>query len=293
MTSGNCLNLGVIYGAHGEHERLSVELGHSLNDDPIAYVTPIEGNPKAMEAGERYIETNLVNAKPDASSFVYEEREAARIVEEIQNGNFDAVIDFHTTRAPHNDAIWVQSNASPLVFQIARFLHIPDIIIGNHPTYFANYTDGLIVDVSEHPDNKLYEVKNWRYALKELTTDFHEFNSAGECISKLRIWRHIGTLTATSMNLALQDAPDIVQHLPYRDQGPSLLDGRNDGLVYGSADNTYPRKGCVYILGCSTNYLDYEGGEGPFGELIVPAYDHREGGGIYTPSLKMKAYCER
>lgn len=99
MTSSAHRSRVLVVGCQHGDERLGARIHRYLirNRSSMAGVDYICGNPRAYRANVRYIETDLNRSYgvPDPKS--YEQRRAGRILDYIDSGNYDFVLDVHTT----------------------------------------------------------------------------------------------------------------------------------------------------------------------------------------------------
>jgi hypothetical protein len=83
---------------HGNELLGDALIGHikTHRQDLLSFVTFIIGNPRAKKAGVRFIESDL-NRSYTGGRKTYEERRAIRLLKQINEGDFDLVLDLHTT----------------------------------------------------------------------------------------------------------------------------------------------------------------------------------------------------
>jgi hypothetical protein len=89
----------LIIGAQHGDERLGPQLYRFLKKDPRRYasVDYLCGNPKAYRRNIRFIESDL-NRSFVPNPKTYEERRAQKILQIIERGKYDYVLDVHTAR---------------------------------------------------------------------------------------------------------------------------------------------------------------------------------------------------
>lgn len=75
---------------------LLIERIHSQHPQLLPYITFEIANPRAYEAGVRYIESDM-NRSYNVNTLTYESQQAERIEMLIDNNNFDIILDLHTT----------------------------------------------------------------------------------------------------------------------------------------------------------------------------------------------------
>ena len=119
-------NILVIGGLHGD-EPLGIEMVRGLQEKPLPGVTAIIGNPEAVRANIRCIESDLNRVFPGKSEGNLEERRAAEIIEIAQG--FDLVLDFHNTRAPDNDCTFVGEEPSQEMLAAIGALGLERIVV--------------------------------------------------------------------------------------------------------------------------------------------------------------------
>jgi succinylglutamate desuccinylase len=92
----------LILGSQHGNEVLGINLYNYFVDhysDLSVYVEYLCGNPRASEGNTRFIDTDL-NRSYKRNGRSYEEKRSEEILEFISEGNFDFVLDVHTTTAP-------------------------------------------------------------------------------------------------------------------------------------------------------------------------------------------------
>ena len=96
------MKLLVIGGTHG-NERLGIELVKLIESAPLAGVSTLLANPRAIAKGQRFTETDLNRSFGGGTS--YEASRAQDIIEVAPK--YDIVLDFHNTQTPGNNCSFV------------------------------------------------------------------------------------------------------------------------------------------------------------------------------------------
>jgi hypothetical protein len=120
--------------------------------DLLPYVTFKTANLKAKRAGVRYLESEI-NRSYDTELNTYESRRAATILRFIRDGEYDLVLDLHTTNCIQPPSILIRSIASVNVDYL-RATHIDKIIEMRHSiaetSLIGRHNDVVSVEVSNH-----------------------------------------------------------------------------------------------------------------------------------------------
>jgi hypothetical protein len=92
----------LIVGAQHGDERLGPRLNRFLRADTSGRYATVDylcGNPRALRRNVRFTETDLNRSYNTLPAKSYEERRAQKILRIIRAGNYDYVLDVHTSRA--------------------------------------------------------------------------------------------------------------------------------------------------------------------------------------------------
>ncbi len=92
----------LVVGAQHGDERLGPRVGRFLRLDKTERYATVDylcGNPRALRRNIRFTETDLNRSYGAPAPTSYEEKRAQRILAYIQKGNYDYVLDIHTSRA--------------------------------------------------------------------------------------------------------------------------------------------------------------------------------------------------
>lgn len=117
-----------IGGTHGDEPIGNLVLGKILGSQTANFgVRSVVGNPRACEAGKRYIDADLNRSAPgNLSSLKYEERRAAELMDIFKSVDF--VVDLHETKANERIVIIIPRLTSESL-SLALAFEIDDIII--------------------------------------------------------------------------------------------------------------------------------------------------------------------
>ena len=108
----------LIVGAQHGDERLGHRLYRYLvRTNMTTNVDFVCGNPRAYRQNVRYTETDLNRSYGVDRPQSYEEKRAAKILRRIANGNYDYVLDIHTSRSDC-DMFLITANLGPVVRQM-------------------------------------------------------------------------------------------------------------------------------------------------------------------------------
>jgi hypothetical protein len=110
----------------------------------------------------------MATKNADSHSKVYERRQAARLLGWCAAGNFDLIVDWHTTPYPGTEsAVLSISSDRNRLSAVAGFLQFNHIIFGEYGVH-EQMPHVLGVDIYDGNDQQ-QTIKEWRYRLKELT----------------------------------------------------------------------------------------------------------------------------
>src|SRR5688500_4098990 len=92
----------LIVGAQHGNEKLGPRLQRYLKNDKSGKFKNVDylcGNPRALRADVRFIDTDLNRSYKPQTPITYEEKRAKKILKIIQQSQYDYVLDVHTTTA--------------------------------------------------------------------------------------------------------------------------------------------------------------------------------------------------
>lgn len=165
----------LILGAQHGDERLGPRLQrflHNNTTDHYVTVDYLTGNPRALRRNVRFTETDLNRSFDASSAKSYEEKRAWHILRFIQVGEYDYVLDIHTSRADVGKfllATHLDGNVGRVI-SASRYTRVaimpPDIancsLIGNVPNAISieydrrlTYEKESLEDLIELLDNLL------------------------------------------------------------------------------------------------------------------------------------------
>ncbi len=101
MKNGQPPRILIVGAQHGD-ERLGPRLNRFLKSDITGRYETVDylcGNPRALRRNTRFTETDLNRSYNADPAETYEEKRAQKILRFIQAGNYDYVLDVHTSRA--------------------------------------------------------------------------------------------------------------------------------------------------------------------------------------------------
>lgn len=98
----------------------------------------IIGNPRAHRAKVRYIESDL-NRSYDGMLHTYEAERARYIIKFIQDGDFDLVLDLHTTVCDQPPC-FILPSLNDAVISFIRASHIERVVLLNDPIVYSSLT---------------------------------------------------------------------------------------------------------------------------------------------------------
>ncbi len=154
----------VIGGMHG-NERLGVDLVKLLKKQPIKGVDAVIGNPRAVHANRRFVETDLNRSFNQSNLGSYESERAQRLARLCDD--YDLVLDFHNTLTPNNNSAFVGVACKPLLFQVCKQFGLADCIEATYDCINKHCPNALSVEISigDPLDNAEYwyeEIKSMR-----------------------------------------------------------------------------------------------------------------------------------
>lgn len=142
------MRLLVIGGVHGD-EPLGIEIVEALRQDPVSGVATLIANPRAREAGCRYVDADLNRVFPgELDGEAYESRRAYELREQLSS-DYDLIIDFHNTCSQENDCGFIGDwGDRRLAAEAARSLGLSRLVIANYDCVNRHHPNCLSVEVS-------------------------------------------------------------------------------------------------------------------------------------------------
>lgn len=147
------MRLLVLGGIHG-NEPLGIEIVEALRKDPVPGIDALIANPRARQAGRRYVDADLNRVFPgEPSEEAYEVQRAYELREQL-SGDYDLIIDFHNTCSADNDCGFLGDWGNRrLAAEAARFLGLSRLVIANYDCVNRHFPNCLSVEVSlDSPD---------------------------------------------------------------------------------------------------------------------------------------------
>jgi hypothetical protein len=166
------MNVGIVTAVHGGDEMLAVEIGRSLQEDPIDpnRVSVLEANELAVAAGTRFVDENLVVSfnHADPESHIYERRRAVEVLGWCAAGKFDVILDLHTTRYEDSVYAGISVGTSNAAIRVAQYLQFKNLLVGNFglPNHFSQALTIEIPQFSRLTNDEM--IKYWRGEIKSL-----------------------------------------------------------------------------------------------------------------------------
>lgn len=108
----------LIVGAQHGDERLGPRLQRFMKNDVSGRYASVDylcGNPRAYRRNVRFTETDLNRSYGVETPRTYEEKRARKIMQRITNGNYDFVLDIHTSRADVGQLLLAAHLESPVL----------------------------------------------------------------------------------------------------------------------------------------------------------------------------------
>lgn len=121
----------------------------------LGYVSYMVGNPRARRQRRRYSESDM-NRSYTGRHDTYEERRAAKVLGEIDAGDYDLVLDMHTTTVKQPPCL-IMAAVGPETERFIRASHIGNIVVMRTPlvTTSVNGARKHAVSVEVHEDMPL------------------------------------------------------------------------------------------------------------------------------------------
>lgn len=177
-------------GQHGNEPLGDILKAHIRRHavDLLPYVTFKTANLKAKRAGVRYLESDM-NRSYDTKLKTYESRRAATVLRFIRDGDYDLVLDLHTTnciqppsmlirsiasanadflRATHIDKIIEMRHSIAETSLIGKCSNVVSVEISNHDFHDNAVTESLVDDIRRYAHGYVFDDLKQLYAVNEL-----------------------------------------------------------------------------------------------------------------------------
>jgi hypothetical protein len=256
------MNILVPYGVHGS-EALAIELGRSLETDPIEGVTPLAANPEAIARGVRFVQENMALSFNDADpeSPIYERREAARVLGVVAASDADMILDMHTTRYANADYIGIGAETDANVLYMGEMIGYTDAVVSNFgiPHHDSRALSFEMFETHD-PSARQLTIRRWRTELLGLArcadpaTAAREVNLPGQGMT---LWSYQNAIFLGDLD------PDDALDLDYSDGMFGMIykeDARQFGLDTKIGGLSYT----PYALNYGSAFLKY----GVLGEFV-------------------------
>lgn len=155
----------LLIGAQHDDETVGEKLYRricSVKPDLLANIDYIVGNPEAVKFNKRYIESDLNRSYNPASQTTYEERRAKEILSYIKEGDYELVLDLHTTTCLDQPPCFIMNQQPEAVRRfirasnISKLVHLTHDIMATSLLGFVPY--GIAIEVPEETiDDKLLD----------------------------------------------------------------------------------------------------------------------------------------
>lgn len=155
------MKLLVLGGTHG-NELLGIELVKILQANPIPGIDAVIANPRAVEKGVRFIETDLNRSFGEGESYEY--RRAQELKETTKN--YDIVFDFHNTQTLSNDCGFVGTNCRPELYAALQLFGIANCIEATYDCINKYCKNVVSIEVSI--GSELDAAEYWYGRIREL-----------------------------------------------------------------------------------------------------------------------------
>ncbi len=156
----------LVIGAMHGNEPLGVNLTSLLKRRPVRNINTLVANPRALRKNIRFVKQDLNRFFPgNTNTQEYEIRRAAEILVECKK--YDIVFDFHNTYCPSNDCTFVGSRAHKKLFNVAKYIGLPRVIVADYDCINKYAPNCISVEVSM--DSPLMNEKYWYERLEMIT----------------------------------------------------------------------------------------------------------------------------
>ncbi|HEU4984274.1 MAG TPA: succinylglutamate desuccinylase/aspartoacylase family protein [Nitrososphaera sp.] len=163
---------------------------HKNHRELLPYITHVTGNIKAKKAGVRFIESDL-NRSYTGGRKTYEERRANKLLQLIKKGQFDLVLDLHTTTNTHIQPCLIIPSVNESIRPFLSASSIERLVLMRHPmvetSLIGSCPTAVSIEVSYRDlDDKL---------MSRLTSDISNF-LANNFVAKKRTVYEVSQLLA-------------------------------------------------------------------------------------------------
>lgn len=153
----------ILGGMHG-NEMLGIRLVESLRREPIVGVDAVIANPRAVAAGERFVETDLNRSFGDQPDDTFERRRAKELSELIVQ--YDVVFDFHNTQTPDNNCCFTGVESELRLYQLATQLGFSQCVQATYDCINRYNSNVLSVEISVGDEQD--SVSYWRRKFQQI-----------------------------------------------------------------------------------------------------------------------------
>ncbi len=183
------MNILIIGGLHGD-ETLGIDIVKLLRQKPIANVVGIFGNPSAIATNTRYADVDLNRVFPGKADGNLEENRAVQVMNIVNTGNFDVILDFHNTTAKDCNCSFVGEDCQDSLFGVSQFLGLNNVVVADYNCINKFVPTCLSVEVSY--SSELCKAGYWYYFIAKLSVLSLE-NLKNDAVQKYKICGKLGT----------------------------------------------------------------------------------------------------
>ena len=183
----------LIIGAQHGDERLGHKLYHYLRSSHShVAIDFLCGNPKAYRLNIRFTETDLNRSYNVSAPRSYEEKRARKVLQDIAAGNYDFVLDIHTSRSDC-DMFLIAASTNPVVKRIISATTMDRVTI--MPKHIAkgsligNIDNAVSIEVARNIENHPQTLARLARIVGNLS------NGASEPSMQRRLFYVDGTIT--------------------------------------------------------------------------------------------------
>lgn len=153
----------IVGGTHG-NEPLGIKLVELLSKTPIEGVDTIIGNPKAVKANKRFIQSDLNRSFGDSYKDTYESSLAKKL--ETKTKRYDIVIDLHNTQTPNNNCVFVGVGCKQVLLNVAKVLNFKQCIEATYDCINKYCLNTISIEISL--GDKLDDADYWYTQIQKL-----------------------------------------------------------------------------------------------------------------------------
>jgi Succinylglutamate desuccinylase / Aspartoacylase family len=177
----------VIGGIHG-NEPLGIQLVKLINILKIPNLDAIMGNPFAIDNNIRYVEQDLnrVFNLPEENSL--EKNRAIEILNFIEKGDYDLILDFHNTTSSNNNCYFVGKKYDQILLDVSEFLGLNNVIIADYNCVnnYAKRCVSIEISSDSNLNNSAYWLNKILNLLDQETIPEATSINKFKCIQKIR-----------------------------------------------------------------------------------------------------------